>query len=121
MMAHLGLFAPILERLASVPVKVAVDSMAATWPALYMATPSDSFLNLTLQFTCLLKISISIFCYTTTGSKMLKTSSQFGLLLVKQLTICLLYPHCLSLNHTAYHFALAVLGPLLDPPMPRPE
>ncbi|KAJ9058694.1 hypothetical protein DSO57_1009773 [Entomophthora muscae] len=105
-MAHLGLFAPILERLASIAIKVAIDSMAATWPALYMLTPSDSLSNLPLQITCLLTISISIFCYTAIGSKMLKPSSQFGLLLVKQLTICLLYPHCISLNHAMYHFAL---------------
>ncbi|KAJ9089579.1 hypothetical protein DSO57_1011418 [Entomophthora muscae] len=37
---------------------------------------------------------------------MLNLSSQFGLLLVKQLTIYLLYPHCISLNHSAYHFTL---------------
>ncbi|KAJ9070347.1 hypothetical protein DSO57_1008921 [Entomophthora muscae] len=106
MMAHLGLFAPILERLASVAVKVAVDSMTTTWPALYMLTPSDSLSNLPLQITCFLTISITIFCYTAIGSKMLKLSSQFGLLLVKQLTICLLYPHCISLNHAACHFTL---------------
>ncbi|KAJ9060201.1 hypothetical protein DSO57_1033413 [Entomophthora muscae] len=35
MMAHLGLFAPVFERLAFVAVKVAMNSMATTWPALY--------------------------------------------------------------------------------------
>ncbi|KAJ9073805.1 hypothetical protein DSO57_1012554 [Entomophthora muscae] len=85
MMAHLGLFASVFEILAFVIVKVAIDSMAATWPALYMAMPSDSFSNLPLQVTCLLKILTFIFCYTATGLKMSKTSSQFGLLLFKQL------------------------------------
>ncbi|KAJ9048598.1 hypothetical protein DSO57_1020879 [Entomophthora muscae] len=90
MMAYLGLFAPVLERLAFVAVKVAVNSMAATWPTLYMPMPSDSFSNFPLQVICLLTILTSIFCYTTIGSKMLNLSSQFGLLLAKQLTICLL-------------------------------
>ncbi|KAJ9047996.1 hypothetical protein DSO57_1039494 [Entomophthora muscae] len=98
MMVYLGLFAPVLERLAVVAVKVAVDSMAATWPALYMLIPSDSFSNVLLQVICLFTILTSIFCYTTIGSKILKLSSQFGLLLVKQLTICLLYPHCFHFN-----------------------
>ncbi|KAJ9070358.1 hypothetical protein DSO57_1008932 [Entomophthora muscae] len=105
-MAYLGLFAPVLERLAFVAVKVAVDSMAATWPALYIPMPSDYFSDLPLQVIFLLTILTSIFCYTTIGSKMLKLSSQFDLLLVKQLTACLLYPHCISLNHAAYCFTL---------------
>ncbi|KAJ9050159.1 hypothetical protein DSO57_1016987 [Entomophthora muscae] len=109
---YLGLLAPVLERLAVVADKVAVDSMAATWPALYMLMPSDLFSNFPLQVICLLKISTSIFCYTTIGSKMLNLSSQFGLLLVKQLTICLLYPHCISLNHAAYHFTLTNPAPI---------
>ncbi|KAJ9069769.1 hypothetical protein DSO57_1039800 [Entomophthora muscae] len=113
MMAYLGLFAPVLERLAFVAVKVAVDSMAATWPALYMLMPSDSFSNFPLQVICLLTISTSIFCYTAIGSKMLNLSSQFGLLLVKQLTICSLYPHHISLNHAAYHFTLTPPHPLI--------
>ncbi|KAJ9050520.1 hypothetical protein DSO57_1013758 [Entomophthora muscae] len=71
MMVYLGLFAPVLERLAFVAVKVAVNSMAATWPALYMLMPSDSFSNFPLQVICLLTILTSIFCYTTIGSKML--------------------------------------------------
>ncbi|KAJ9056001.1 hypothetical protein DSO57_1039757 [Entomophthora muscae] len=106
MMAYLGLFAPVLKRLAFVAVKVVVDSMAATWPALYMLMPFKSFSNFPLQVICLLTILTSIFCHTTVGSKMLNPFSQFGLLLVKQLTICLLYPHCISLNHAAYHFTL---------------
>ncbi|KAJ9082696.1 hypothetical protein DSO57_1039764 [Entomophthora muscae] len=81
MMAHLGLFAPILKRLASVAVKVAINSMAATWPALSLSTPSDSLSNLPLQITCILTISLPIFSYTTMGSKMLKPSSLFGLLI----------------------------------------
>ncbi|KAJ9049588.1 hypothetical protein DSO57_1022828 [Entomophthora muscae] len=78
MMAHLGLFAPVFERLAFVIIKVAIDSTAKTWPTLYMPIPSDSFSNLPLQIICLLIISISILCYTTQESKMLKLSSQFG-------------------------------------------
>ncbi|KAJ9058122.1 hypothetical protein DSO57_1015544 [Entomophthora muscae] len=114
MMAHLGLFAPILKRLASVAIKVAINSMAATWPALSLSTPSDSLSNLPLQITCLLTILLSIFSYTTMGSKMLKPSSQFGLLLVKQFTICLLYPHHISLNCAAYHFVLTGFGTMVE-------
>ncbi|KAJ9074383.1 hypothetical protein DSO57_1007231 [Entomophthora muscae] len=108
MLAHLGLFAPILEKLASFMVKVAINSMSASWPTLYMLTPSDSSSNLPLQITLTAMILLSIFCYTNAGSKMLKPSSRIGILLLKQLTICLLYPHCLSLNHVSYHFTLTV-------------
>ncbi|KAJ9078467.1 hypothetical protein DSO57_1006247 [Entomophthora muscae] len=106
MMVYLGLVVPVHEILAVVAFKVAVDSMVTTWSALYMPVPSDSFSNVPLQVICLLTILTSIFCYTTIGSKMLKPFSQFGLLLVKQLMICLLYPHCISLNHATYHFTL---------------
>ncbi|KAJ9090237.1 hypothetical protein DSO57_1039598 [Entomophthora muscae] len=106
MFAHLGLFAPALEKLASVMVKFAINSMSASWPALYTLTPSDSASNLPLQITLTATILLSIFCYTNAGSKMLTLSSRIGILLLKQLTICPLYPHCLSLNHAAYHFTL---------------
>ncbi|KAJ9062817.1 hypothetical protein DSO57_1006594 [Entomophthora muscae] len=105
---HLGLFAPVFDRLAFIVFKAAIDTMAAPWPVLYLLTPSDSFSNLPLQIICLLTISTTIFCYTTIGSKMLKLSSQFDLLLVKKLMICLLYPHLISLNHAAYRFTLTV-------------
>ncbi|KAJ9079268.1 hypothetical protein DSO57_1037141 [Entomophthora muscae] len=106
MFAHLGLFAPVLEKLASVMVKVAIDSMSASWPALYTLAPLDSSSNLPLQITLTATILLSIFFYTNVGIKMLTPSSRIGILLLKQLTICLLYPHCLSLNNAAYHFTL---------------
>ncbi|KAJ9062922.1 hypothetical protein DSO57_1005433 [Entomophthora muscae] len=49
MMVYLGLFAPVLERLVFVAVKVAIDSRAVTWPALYMPMPSNYFSNFPLQ------------------------------------------------------------------------
>ncbi|KAJ9051225.1 hypothetical protein DSO57_1006477 [Entomophthora muscae] len=79
---HLVLFAPVFGRLAFIMFKVAIDYMAATWPALYMLTPLDSFSNLPLQINCILTIFNFIFCYTNTGAKMIKLSSQFGLLLL---------------------------------------
>ncbi|KAJ9072482.1 hypothetical protein DSO57_1027110 [Entomophthora muscae] len=75
MLAHLGLFAPVLIQLVFIVFKAAIDTMAAPWPALYMLTPSDSFSNLPLQIICILTILTSIFCYTTTGTKMIKPSS----------------------------------------------
>ncbi|KAJ9068695.1 hypothetical protein DSO57_1026124 [Entomophthora muscae] len=106
MFAHLGLFAPVLEKLVSVVVKVAIDSMSASWPALYTLTPLDSSSNLPLQIILIATNLVTIFCYTNADSKMLMPSSRIGILLLKQLTIFLLYPHCLSLNHEAYHFTL---------------
>lgn len=108
MIALLGLVAPILEKLAFVMVKVAVSFLTTPWPALYMLFPLDFYTDLPLQIIFAMTISHSIFCYTLSGTKMLKLSSQFDLLLLKQLTICQLYPHCLSLNHEAYHFTLTL-------------
>ncbi|KAJ9053865.1 hypothetical protein DSO57_1020306 [Entomophthora muscae] len=110
MMAHLGLFAPILDQLAVVMIKVAIDSVDATPPALCMVLSSGSFSNLPLQVICISTIFISILCYTARGTKMIKLSSKFGFLLLKQLSMCLLYPHCLSLNNAAYQFTLTKLG-----------
>ncbi|KAJ9051292.1 hypothetical protein DSO57_1005879 [Entomophthora muscae] len=76
MLAHLGLFAPVLEKLTSVMIKVAIDSMSAPWPALYTLTPSDSSSNLPLQITLTATILLSTLCYTNAGSKMLKLSSR---------------------------------------------
>ncbi|KAJ9073509.1 hypothetical protein DSO57_1015839 [Entomophthora muscae] len=122
MLAHLGLFAPVLEKLASVMIKVAIDFMSTPWPALYTLTPLDSSSNFPLQIILTATILLSTFCYTNVGSKMLKLSSIIGILLLKQLTICILYPHCLSLNHAVYHFTLtpepfalpAILAPFKD-------
>ncbi|KAJ9054668.1 hypothetical protein DSO57_1011670 [Entomophthora muscae] len=71
-------------------VKAVINSFAAPWPTLYKLPPMDSSSNLSLQIIGALKISISIFCYTTTGSKMLKLFSQFDLLLFKQLKTCVI-------------------------------
>ncbi|KAJ9051743.1 hypothetical protein DSO57_1002006 [Entomophthora muscae] len=46
---HLMLFAPVLERLDSVMVKVAVYSLATPWSALYMPVFIDTSSNLPLQ------------------------------------------------------------------------
>ncbi|KAJ9074012.1 hypothetical protein DSO57_1010568 [Entomophthora muscae] len=48
--------------------------MAKNWTPLYMPKPYDSFSNLLLQIICILTISTSILCYTTTGSKISKPS-----------------------------------------------
>ncbi|KAJ9087865.1 hypothetical protein DSO57_1028945 [Entomophthora muscae] len=86
MMAYLGLFAPVLKRLAFVAVKAAIDSLAAPWPTLYMTVSPISSSNLPLKIILASTIFSSSFCYTTSGAKMLKLSSQFNLLLLKQLT-----------------------------------
>ncbi|KAJ9079954.1 hypothetical protein DSO57_1030235 [Entomophthora muscae] len=79
MLAHLGLLAPVLDKLASVMVKVAIKTMSAPCPALYTLTPLDSSSNLPLQITLTTTILLSIFCYTNAGSKMLKPSSRIGI------------------------------------------
>ncbi|KAJ9082624.1 hypothetical protein DSO57_1002570 [Entomophthora muscae] len=75
MMAYLGLFAPVFDQLAYVMLKVVIDSMGATLPALHMVASLDSPSNLPLQFICILKIFISIFCHTARGTMSQVTNS----------------------------------------------
>ncbi|KAJ9085100.1 hypothetical protein DSO57_1017270 [Entomophthora muscae] len=82
MLAHLGLFAPILEKLASVMVKVAVDFLMAPWPTLYIPVPTDISSNFLLKIICSLTIFITFFCYKALGAKMLQLSSQLNSLTV---------------------------------------
>ncbi|KAJ9071090.1 hypothetical protein DSO57_1000765 [Entomophthora muscae] len=68
MIALLWLFAPILENLASVMIKEAVNSLATSWPTLYMLTPPNSYYDLPSKIILALTIFISIFCYTSPGA-----------------------------------------------------
>ncbi|KAJ9075482.1 hypothetical protein DSO57_1035723 [Entomophthora muscae] len=110
MLEYLGLLAPVVDNVSSALFHLAADFFAVPWPALYSASPKSSVSNFLLQMLFSISVLVATFCYTSKGSKLVSPCTQFGLVLLKQLTICLIYPHCFSLNSASCHLTLTLLA-----------
>ncbi|KAJ9080887.1 hypothetical protein DSO57_1020100 [Entomophthora muscae] len=87
MFAYLGLLAPVFDDMAGTMVQMASDSFAATWPAFYITLPTRHYSNFPLKMIFFTSILITMLCSTGRGSRMIKPSSQFGLLAAHHLVL----------------------------------